>query len=143
MQNYLRIIFAALVLMVISVTVGQTSEIDITIDISEQSMVVKKDDQPLYNWLVSTGREGFCSPVGTYHPIRLERMWYSTKYDNAPMPHSIFFYGGYAIHGTTEISKLGNPASHGCIRLHPANAEVLFNLVEAQAFRHSTIQIKP
>jgi hypothetical protein len=64
----------------------------------------------------------------------MERVWYSTIYDNAPMPYSIFFHGGYAIHGSYEIRRLGGPASHGCVRLHPANAATLFALVQ----RHGT-----
>jgi lipoprotein-anchoring transpeptidase ErfK/SrfK len=57
-------------------------------------------------------------------PQRLAASWFSKLYYNSPMPHSIFFSGGYAIHGSYEINRLGGPASHGCIRLHPANAEI-------------------
>ena len=70
-------------------------------------------------------------PNGTYRPERLARQWYSRKYDWSPMPYSIFFHGGYAIHGSYEISHLGRPASHGCIRLQPKNAAVLFSIVQA------------
>ena len=70
------------------------------------------------------------APIG---PERLERKWYSRKYDMSPMPYSIFFDGGYAIHGSYEVSRIGRPASHGCIRLNPRNAAVLFRLVEANA----------
>jgi single-stranded-DNA-specific exonuclease len=38
-------------------------------------------------------------------------MVHSAKYGNAPMPHSIFFYGQYAIHGTNAVGALGSPAS--------------------------------
>lgn len=99
------------------------------IDLSEQRMVVSIDGWRRYSWLVSTARPGYRTPVGSFHPIRLEREWYSTKYDYAPMPYSIFFLGGYAIHGTTEIAHLGRAVSHGCVRLHPDNARTLFNLV--------------
>ena len=68
---------------------------------------------------VSTARRGYRTPVGKYRPTRLERMWYSSKYENSPMPYSIFFLGGYAIHGTYEVKRLGRAVSHGCIRLHP------------------------
>ena len=74
---------------------------------------------------------GYNTPNGSYRPERLARQWFSRKYDWSPMPYSIFFHGGYAIHGSYEISRLGRPASHGCIRLHPANAAVLYRLVEA------------
>ena len=73
---------------------------------------------------------GYRTPNGTYKPQRLARKWFSRKYDWSPMPYSIFFDGGYAIHGSYEISHLGRPASHGCIRLHPDNAALLFALVK-------------
>ena len=62
-------------------------------------------------------------------------MHYSSKYENSPMPHSIFFRGGYAIHGTGYIKSLGRPASHGCIRLHPRNAAALYQLVRTVRHR--------
>lgn len=105
------------------------ASLTILIDLSDQRMTVSDESEVLHFWAVSTARSGYCTPVGTYRPIRLERMWYSTIYDNAPMPHAIFFHGGYAIHGTTEIASLGQPASHGCVRLHPDHARKLFELV--------------
>lgn len=99
------------------------------IDISDQRMGVLLDGVQLHYWKTSTARSGYRTPLGTFRPKRLERMWYSTKYDNAPMPYSVFFYGGYAIHGTDDLKNLGRPASHGCVRLHPDNAEILFNLI--------------
>jgi len=113
-----------------------------SIDLSDQVMTVSIDGAPAYAWAVSTARPGYRTPLGEYHPIRLERQWYSTKYDNAPMPHSIFFYGGYAIHGTTEIASLGRPVSHGCVRLHPDNARTLFELVRESGFDHTTIAVQ-
>lgn len=105
------------------------ASLTVLVDLSDQRMTVTEQTRVVHSWPVSTGRSGYCTLVGTYSPIRLERMWYSTIYDNAPMPHSIFFHGGYAIHGTTEISDLGQPASHGCVRLHPDSARTLFELV--------------
>jgi len=102
----------------------------ITVDKSAQQLTVNVDGATRYRWPVSTARWGYNTPNGTYRPQRLERQWYSRKYDWSPMPYSIFFAGGYAIHGSNEISRLGRPASHGCIRLHPKNAAVLFELVK-------------
>lgn len=99
------------------------------IDISSQSMSVKVNGSPLGNWRVSTARQGYYTPRGSYRVRHTARMHYSRKYDNAPMPYSIFFLGGYAIHGTSSIKSLGRPASHGCVRLHPSNALALYNLV--------------
>jgi lipoprotein-anchoring transpeptidase ErfK/SrfK len=117
-------------------------EVEARIDLSDQTMAVTVDGRPTYLWAVSTARRGYRTPLGEFHPIRLERVWYSTKYDNAPMPHSIFFYGGYAIHGTTEIGSLGRPVSHGCVRLHPNHANLLFDLVRAAGYDNTTITVR-
>jgi len=111
------------------------------INLSSQRMTVKVNGKVKYNWLVSTGRAGYSTPSGTYQPQRLERYWNSRKYDWAPMPHSIFFRGGYAIHGTTSISRLGRRASHGCIRLHPGNAAKLYSLVQKYGMGNTRVVI--
>ena len=103
--------------------------VDVRVDIVTQRMSVTTTDGEVYDWKISSGRKGFRSPNGVYRPTRLEKNWYSRKYGGA-MPHSVFFRGGYAIHGTTAVGALGRPASHGCIRLHPANAAKLFALVK-------------
>jgi hypothetical protein len=103
--------------------------VDVKVDIVAQRMTVTTTDGEVHSWKISSGRQGFRSPNGVYRPTRLEKSWYSRKYGGA-MPHSVFFRGGYAIHGTTAIGALGRPASHGCIRLHPANAAKLFALVK-------------
>jgi L,D-transpeptidase catalytic domain len=106
------------------------AEVSIHVDKTAQRLSVSIDGKPLYDWPVSTARWGYNTPNGTYHPERLEKSWYSRKYDMSPMPHSIFFDGGYAIHGSYEVSRLGRPASHGCIRLSPSHAATLFALVK-------------
>ena len=103
----------------------------VTVDKTAQRLTVSVNGMHRYDWAVSTARWGYRTPNGVYRPQRLERQWYSRKYDWSPMPYSIFFNGGYAIHGSNEISRLGTPASHGCIRLHPQNAATLFALVRA------------
>lgn len=102
----------------------------VRIDISRQTMSVTVDGWPYATWRVSTARSGYWTPRGSYRPFLLKRMHYSRKYDNSPMPHSIFFKGGYAIHGTGYVRALGRPASHGCIRLAPGNAARLYSLVQ-------------
>jgi hypothetical protein len=106
------------------------ADVVIRVDKTTQRLDVSVDGAHRYTWPVSTARWGYRTPNGTYHPQRLARQWYSRKYDMSPMPHSIFFNGGYAIHGSYEISRLGRPASHGCIRLSPAHAATLFALVQ-------------
>lgn len=101
---------------------------DIVIDKRTQTMTVDSDEGQ-YQWPVSTARKGYSTPTGSWRPYSLETMHYSKKYDNAPMPYSIFFTGGFAIHGTPHVGNLGRPASHGCVRVHPANARTLFGIV--------------
>jgi lipoprotein-anchoring transpeptidase ErfK/SrfK len=101
------------------------------ISISQQTMEVTVGGRTAYEWKVSTAGKGYVTPTGTFKPTRMHEMWYSRKYDNAPMPHSVFFHGGYAVHATPHVKNLGRPASHGCIRLHPENASAFFQIVEA------------
>ena len=122
--------------------VAHAVELKVRIDISSQTMSVARKKETLYVWRVSTARRGYRTPIGTYKPIRLERMWYSTKYDNAPMPHSVFFYFGYAIHGTNDLKHLGTPASHGCVRLHPDNARRLYSLIKLYGKSRTTIIVQ-
>lgn len=131
----------AIIILCISNVMAFSATLEIGIDLSSQKMRVIQYGKLSYNWPVSTARRGYKTPTGTFKPIRLERMWYSRKYDYSPMPHSIFFYGGYAIHGTTELKSLGRPASHGCIRLHPDHAKILFNLVRRHGYSASKIRI--
>ena len=118
------------------------SDIYVTVDISEQRMTVRMDGQVLHEFPVSTGRKGYSTPTGTYGVTRMHRKYFSKKYDNAPMPNAIFFHGGYAIHGTTDIKRLGRIASHGCVRLHPDNARTLFNLVKEVGSGNTRIRVK-
>lgn len=126
-----RILTAIVVVCALLVALSPAhAEIIVTVDKSAQRLSVEVDGVHRYDWPVSTARWGYRTPNGTYRPEWLARKWYSRKYDWSPMPWSIFFHGGYAIHGSYEISRLGRPASHGCIRLHPNNAKILFELVQ-------------
>src|SRR6185312_1231875 len=113
----------------------------ISVNKHTQQMSVSVDGVPRYRFAVSTGRAGYGTPNGSYHPLRLAASWFSKLYYNSPMPHSIFFHGGYAIHGSYDIHRLGGPASHGCIRLHPANAAALFDLVKNEGKDATTIVV--
>jgi lipoprotein-anchoring transpeptidase ErfK/SrfK len=117
------------------------AKVVISIDKSSQNMSVLVDGLSRYRFAVSTGRAGYSTPNGTYRAQRLARSWFSKKYYNSPMPHSIFFHGGYAIHGSYEISRLGGPASHGCIRLHPRNAGALYALVQREGVAATKIVV--
>jgi hypothetical protein len=109
--------------------------VSISVDLSTQRIQVTSAAGESYTWPISSGRSGFSTPHGTYKPTSLQRMHYSHKYHMSPMPYSIFFRGGYAIHGTYSVAELGRPASHGCIRLAPANAAQLFGMVQKEGAR--------
>jgi len=105
--------------------------VHIQVDLTSQSMHVASSEGD-YTWAVSTGRAGHRTPTGVYRPQRMYPLVYSAKYNNAPMPHAIFFTGGYAIHATYETAALGRVASHGCVRLSPENATRLYELVKRE-----------
>lgn len=109
-------------------TTPALAETNITVNKSTQTMTVESNEGQ-YEWPVSTARRGYYTPTGYFRPYSLQTMHYSKKYDNSPMPYSIFFTGGFAIHGTPHVGNLGRPASHGCVRLHPSNARALFEIV--------------
>jgi lipoprotein-anchoring transpeptidase ErfK/SrfK len=112
------------------------------VDISEQTMTVTVDGVVRHTWPVSTARKGYRTPTGSYKPVSLHKMHYSSLFNNAPMPFTIFFHGHYAIHGTTEVKRLGQPASAGCIRLHPDNARALFELVKERGMADMDIVLE-
>ncbi len=102
----------------------------INIDKSKQRMTVSVDGVETFDWPVSTGRAGYSTPSGNYTATSMNEIWYSRQWDNAPMPHSVFFMkDGHAIHGSNDVKNLGKPASHGCVRISPENATTLYALV--------------
>lgn len=111
------------------------------ISLSSQRMEVYVDGRPRYSWPVSTARRGYRTPTGSFKPQSMKVWHRSTIYHGSPMPHSIFFHRGYAIHGSYETKSLGRPASHGCVRLHPNNAARLFSLVRQHGSRNTVIKI--
>lgn len=118
------------------------ADIVVRVDKSAQRMTVSVDGVPTHNFVVSTGLGGG-PPNGSYKPQRLERTWHSRLYNMAPMPYSIFFHGHYAIHGTNQVKRLGRRASKGCVRLHPRDAAILFNLVRKRGMAKTRIVIEP
>ncbi|HFC04590.1 MAG TPA: L,D-transpeptidase [Rhizobiales bacterium] len=121
-------------------TIAQAG-VDVNINLATQRMNVSVDGNRYATYKISSGRRGYTTPTGRYGIQRMEKMHYSRKYDNAPMPNSIFFRGGYAIHGTNSISRLGRVASHGCVRLHPDNARELYNLIQSKGRRNTKIRV--
>lgn len=111
------------------------------VSITSQEMRVYHEGRLLFTWPVSTAKAGKITPAGTYEPEFLSRHHRSRRYNNAPMPFAIFYDGNYAIHGTDQIKRLGKPASHGCVRLHPDNAKILFNMVKAEGMENMRVVI--
>jgi hypothetical protein len=121
-------------------SVPALANIVITVDKSTQHMTVAVDGAARYEWAVSTGRGGYDTPNGTFRPNRMDADHMSQEWDNAPMPHSIFFdLKGHAIHGFFDTKHLGLPVSHGCVRLTPAHAAALFDLVKAEGMSQTTV----
>jgi len=114
---------------------------NVSIDLSAQTMTVTVDGLQYATWRVSTARRGYHTPIGSFRPYLLKRMHYSSKYENSPMPYSVFFRGGYAIHGTGYVKSLGRPVSHGCVRLDPRNAATLYHLVRSYGMSSTRIVV--
>ena len=134
------------ILFVVAFSVGSVApalaDINITVDKTAQTLTVERDGKVLHTWPVSTGRPGRFTPAGSYQAFRMEKDHYSREFDDAPMPHSIFFTKrGHAIHGSFETRKLGRPASGGCVRLAPENAKVLFDLVKQEGVLKTKVTI--
>ncbi|PRD45074.1 hypothetical protein C5748_02275 [Phyllobacterium phragmitis] len=141
MKKIFLIFSLAMGVCLLSSAEGFASKLVAKVNITDQTMTVSKNGRVLYNWRVSTGRNGFETPTGSYRPKRMYTMWYSKKYDNTPMPHAIFFRGGYAVHATNATKRLGRPASHGCVRLNPANAAKLYGMVRKAGPKNTRIVV--
>jgi lipoprotein-anchoring transpeptidase ErfK/SrfK len=115
--------------------------ITVEVSLSIQTMKVYQSGVVKHEWLVSTARKGKVTPKGAWTAKWLSKNHKSSRYNNAPMPHSIFYNGNFAVHGTEQVDRLGSPASAGCIRLHPQNAAVLFALVDAAGLKNTTISV--
>ena len=134
--------FVVLAVVALLIAPPASADVLITVDKSVQRMIVMVDGSVRWVWPVSTGRRGYETPDGSYTVFWLDEDHYSEEWDDAPMPHSIFFTKrGHAIHGSYETKRLGTPMSHGCVRLHPANAAMLYALVEKAGIAKATVVI--
>jgi len=116
------------------------AELVIRVDKNAQQMTVIRDGEVVDRWPVSTGRRGYATPSGSFKPFRMEVDHHSDEWDDAPMPHSIFFtMQGHAIHGTYETKHLGAAVSHGCVRISAANATQLFAMVKADGMANTRV----
>lgn len=111
------------------------------INLSSQTITVSVNGVARYTWAISSGTRSHPTPRGSFRPQWTAKMWYSRKYDNAPMPHAVFVHNGVAIHATYATGMLGRPASHGCIRLSPTNAKTFYDLVQRHGTRYTRVSI--
>jgi hypothetical protein len=138
----MRSLFAAIAGLTLLASTAAQAHVDITVDKDNQMMTVAVDGVAKYHWPVSTGIPSRETPNGSFRAFRMEEDHYSKEFDDAPMPHSIFFTKiGHAIHGTDSESRLGTPASHGCVRLSKANASTLYALVQEQGVLNTTVTL--
>lgn len=139
----MRVFICSLALILgLFITPSYAAYIEAKVNLSKQKMHVYKGGRLKYTFKISSGRKGYRTPTGRWGVKRMHRKYYSRKYHGAPMPNSIFFYRGYAIHGTNKVSRLGRPASHGCIRLAPGNARALYNMVRANGRKNFRVSIR-
>jgi hypothetical protein len=139
-MRYRELVLAGVVAVAGMAARPASANVLITIDKSNQRMTVAVNGETRWNWRVSTGRAGRETPSGKFQAFRMEADHFSKEFDEAPMPHSIFFTKlGHAIHGSFDIRHLGTPASHGCVRLDPANASKLYALVQQDGVLNTTV----
>ncbi len=113
---------AASLLLQFSPIAAQAATLVANISIGKQMMTVSENGFVKYRWKVSTARNGYVTPTGSWSAKWLSRDHRSRKYDNAPMPFAVFFNGGYAVHATFDLKRLGrlslawlrSPASRQC-----------------------------
>ena len=123
----------------VGAAVAEAGTLVARINITKQTMTVSQNGFVRYQWKVSTARKGYVTPTGVWRAYLASRHHRSRKYDNAPMPYAIFFNGGYAVHATYDLKRLGRPASHGCIRLHPDNAAVFFSMAQRAGLSNTKV----
>jgi L,D-transpeptidase catalytic domain len=137
----MRSLLIAATLMLFATGAAQ-AKVSITVDKDAQMMTVAVDGVERYHWPVSSGNPSHETPNGSFRTFRMEEDHYSKEFDDAPMPHSIFFTKiGHAIHGTEYEGRLGTPVSHGCVRLSRANATTLYALVQEQGVLNTTVTL--
>ena len=141
-MKFLAAIALAITLLAGAPVTANAASLVAKVDISTQTMTVTHRGQVKYRWKVSTARAGKITPAGSWSAKFLSRNHRSSRYNNAPMPFAIFYNGHYAVHGTDQVSRLGRPASAGCVRLHPDNARILFSLAQREGLKNTRIVVQ-
>jgi lipoprotein-anchoring transpeptidase ErfK/SrfK len=144
-ENMFKFLMAPFLCLTLFISMGsdaQAGRLIAKVDVSDQTMRVYQDGKLAYQWRVSTARKGKVTPRGAWSAKYLSRYHKSSLYNNAPMPYSIFYSGNFAIHGTNQTSRLGRPASAGCIRLDPKHAAVLFAMTQRVGLRNMKVVVQ-
>ncbi|RLP23359.1 L,D-transpeptidase [Mesorhizobium sp. YM1C-6-2] len=142
MKRFLPLIAASVGLALLQVPAASAATLTANVSISSQTMTVIHRGTVVGRWPVSTARRGKVTPTGNWSAKWLSRHHKSSRYNNAPMPYSIFYNGNFAVHGTYQTNKLGRPASAGCVRLAPDHAAKLFSLTKAEGLANTRIIIR-
>jgi lipoprotein-anchoring transpeptidase ErfK/SrfK len=111
------------------------------IDKRIQRMTVEVDGKVRYSgWKVSTGMPGYETRSGTFTPFEMNKSYYSKEF-RVILPYGIKFDGGNLIHAASVPGQqwLGQAHSHGCVRLLPANAKTLFNIVSRAGMKNTRV----
>ena len=140
MKTFMAAAAACLLLQFIPAT-ASAANLVAKVSLGSQTMTVTQNGFVKYRWKVSTARRGYVTPTGSWSAKWLSLNHRSRKYDNAPMPYTVFFNGGYAVHATFDLKRLGRPASHGCVRLHPDNAAQFFSMAKQAGLSNTRVVI--
>jgi lipoprotein-anchoring transpeptidase ErfK/SrfK len=141
-MRFLALFILASSVFVFQPTASMAATLIAKVSLSNQTMTVIHRGRVIHSWKVSTARRGKITPTGTWTAKWLSRHHRSSRYNNAPMPYSIFYNGHYAVHGTDQVGRLGTPASAGCIRLHPTNAAKLFAMTQQVGLKNTRIVVQ-
>ncbi len=136
-----KTLILAAVVAIMTIPTAALAKLSAKINLSRQTMTVYENGKQTHSWKISSGKDGYFTPTGSFKPYIVKKMHYSKKYDNAPMPYSVFFRGGYAVHGTKAVWRLGRPASHGCVRLQTSNAKKFHDLVNKYGKAATSIRV--
>ena len=134
--------FSLILGLIVCPQIASAASLKATVDISSQTMTVTHRGTVIGRWPVSTARRGKVTPAGSWTAKWLSRNHRSSRYDNAPMPYSVFYNGNFAVHGTNQTKRLGRPASAGCVRLHTKHAAAFFSLVQKVGVKNTRIIVR-
>ena len=133
--------FAALSAAFLAMPTSALAKVSARVDLSKQRMIVSENGVVTNTWKISSGKRNHITPNGSFKPTWVKKMHYSKQYDNAPMPYTVFFHKGYAVHGTGATWRLGSPASHGCVRLKTSNAKKFYDIVKKHGQKNVSIKV--